>query len=874
MMSSPLEDPTPRLEDEEDLMDSRESDYKAQPELDRYDDADIDDADISPMRFGDRRGVEALLDERDHRAGRGRRNMIPHQLMDDEVDDIPSALQGRPRNTFLDPVGDEFGSQEQYENMVNLEDFDGPLREWLDEDRVRREIKNRFKNFITGFTDTSGNAVYPEQIKLMCQDNGCSLCVSYMHLSDSAAVLAIWLVEQPSILLEMFDAVAMEVAQTIFPDYNSIHKHIHVRVTNLPLTDELRDLRQLHLNSFVQINGVVTRRTSVFPQLQLVRFDCMKCGFTTAPIAQNTGTGTQSGGGKFDNLIRPTSCPDCNGNGPFRLNESKTVYRNYQKIVVQESPGSVPAGRIPRSRDVILVDDLCDGVRPGEQVQIAGIYRNVLDVGINVANGFPVFSTVIEANNVLKERDFMAKFSLSDEEKEFFSNTISKRPDLERVLIDEVVAPSIYGHDYIKQALLYSLVGGQEKIHENKHRSRGDINMLILGDPGVGKSQFLKYAEKLAPRSVYSTGKGASAVGLTASVRRDNMTGEWTLEGGALVLADRGVCLIDEFDKMNEHDRVSIHEAMEQQTISVSKAGIIATLQARCAVIAAANPIRGRYDSSMTFIENVDLTDPILSRFDVLSVVRDRVDPVQDEKLSRFVVDTHIKSHGNTFGADSGGIAADDEEQEERERATNSLGLSQEQLRKYIMFSKMTCRPKLDNIDREKIAQFYSDLRQKSMSSPGGIPIAVRHIESIIRLAEARARLHLRDYVRSDDVDMAIRIMLESFLQTQKKSIQETLRRHFKQYLNYQRDSDQLLLHLLAQEVDEELRWRAISSSQSQHSQETHSALHIPIKDFSQRLEALSLHESDLQNFLRSNKFKQNGFTFDRKQNAIIKKMV
>merc|ERR1719334_2411050 len=415
--------------------------------------------------------------------------MIPHQLMDDEVDDIPSALQGRPRNTFLDPIGDEFGSQEQYENMVNLEDFDGPLREWLDEDRVRKEIKNRFKNFITGFTDTSGNAVYPEQIKLMCQDNGCSLCVSYMHLSDSAAVLAIWLVEQPSILLEMFDAVAMEVAQTIFPDYNSIHKHIHVRVTNLPLTDELRDL----------------------PQLQLVRFDCMKCGFTTAPIAQNTGTGTQSGGGKFDNLIRPTSCPDCNGNGPFRLNESKTVYRNYQKIVVQESPGSVLAGRIPRSREVILVDDLCDGVRPGEQVQIAGIYRNVLDVGINVANGFPVFSTVIEANNVLKERDFMAAFSLSDEEKEWFSNTISKRPDLERVLIDEVVAPSIYGHEYIKQALLYALVGGQEKIHENKHRSRGDINILILGDPGVGKSQFLKYAEKLAPRSVYSTGKGASA---------------------------------------------------------------------------------------------------------------------------------------------------------------------------------------------------------------------------------------------------------------------------------------------------------------------------------------------------------------------------
>jgi len=751
--------------------------------------------------------------------------------------------------------------------MVNLEDFDGPLREWLDEDRVRREIKSRFKHFITGFSDNSGNAVYPELIKQMCQDNGCSLHVSYMHLSDDAAVLAIWLVEQPSIMLEMLDAVALEVATALFPDYDQIHSHIHVRITNLPLTDELRDLRQLHLNSFVQVNGVVTRRTSVFPQLQLVRFDCIKCGFTTSPIAQNVEGGGGGGGprGKFDNLIRPTACPDCNGSGPFRLNENKTLYRNYQKIVVQESPGSVPAGRIPRSRDVILVDDLCDGVRPGEHIQITGIYKNVFDVGINIANGFPVFSTVIEANNVVKEKDFYAQFKLNDEEKEYFTNTLSKMPALERVLIDEVVAPSIYGHEYIKQALLYSLFGGQEKVHDNKHRNRGDINILIMGDPGTGKSQFLKYAEKLAFRSVYSTGKGASAVGLTASVRRDHMTGEWTLEGGALVLADRGVCLIDEFDKMNEHDRVSIHEAMEQQTISVSKAGIIATLQARCAVIAAANPIRGRYDSSLTFIENVDLTDPILSRFDVLSVVRDRVDAENDAKLSEFVVSTHIKSHCLAEQRPE-----DEEEQEEAERATNSIGLSQEGLKKYIMFAKMTCRPKLDNIDREKVAEFYSDLRQKSMSSPGGIPIAVRHIESILRLAEARAKLHLREYVRSDDVDMAIRIMLTSFIETQKKSIQEMLKRHFKQYLNYSRDSDQLLLHLLGTEIQEELRWRSMTSSSSQADD---APISIPIKDFEQKMEALSLHNTDLQNFISSAKFKQNGFSFDRKLNAIVKEM-
>merc|ERR1719334_3049581 len=180
-----------------------------------------------------------------------------------------------------------------------------------------------------------------------------------------------------------------------------------------------------------------------------------------------------------------------------------------------------------------------------------------------------------------------------------------------------------------------------------KHRIRGDINVLCCGDPGVGKSQFLKYTEKLAARAVYATGKGASAVGLTAAVRKDPLTREWTLEAGALVLADKGVCLIDEFDKMNDADRTSIHEAMEQQSISISKAGIVTSLQARCAVIAAANPIGGRYDPSMTFADNVDLTEPILSRFDVLCVVRDTVDPVQDERLANFVVESHIRHHPN-----------------------------------------------------------------------------------------------------------------------------------------------------------------------------------------------------------------------------------
>ena len=217
------------------------------------------------------------------------------------------------------------------------------------------------------------------------------------------------------------------------------------------------------------------------------------------------------------------------------------------------------------------------------------------------------------------------------------------------------IAPSIFGHEDIKTALALAMFGGVFKNPQGKHRLRGDINILMLGDPGTAKSQFLKYVEKTSHRSVYTTGQGASAVGLTASVHKDPITREWTLEGGALVMADKGVCLIDEFDKMSDQDRyaclesqfdsTSIHEAMEQQSISISKAGIVTTLQARCAVIAAANPLFGKYNAQVPFAQNVELTEPILSRFDILCVVQDIADPIVDEHLARFVVGSHMRSH-------------------------------------------------------------------------------------------------------------------------------------------------------------------------------------------------------------------------------------
>jgi DNA replication licensing factor MCM2 len=274
--------------------------------------------------------------------------------------------------------------------------------------------------------------------------------------------------------------------------------------------------------------------------------------------------------------------------------------------------------------------------------EVTGVYRNNFDASLNSKNGFPVFTTILEANHINKKEDQFAAFRLTEEDERHI-RALGKDDRIRKRIIKSI-APSIYGHEDIKTALALSLFGGVAK-DQRKHRIRGDINILLLGDPGTAKSQFLKYVEKTAHRSVFATGQGASAVGLTASVRKDPITQEWTLEGGALVLADKGTCLIDEFDKMNDSDRTSIHEAMEQQTISISKAGIVTTLQARCAVIAAANPIRGRYNPTIPFQQNVELTEPILSRFDVLCVVKDTVDPVKDELLARFVVGSHLRSH-------------------------------------------------------------------------------------------------------------------------------------------------------------------------------------------------------------------------------------
>ncbi|CAG7850981.1 DNA replication licensing factor mcm2; AltName: Full=Cell division control protein 19; AltName: Full=Minichromosome maintenance protein 2 [Serendipita indica DSM 11827] len=789
-----------------------EEDYVRDPRLDRYDKRDInDEEEFDEMDPAARRAAEQAMDRRDRAAGRGpgrraaARERMPFILSDgmeadddDDLDPAAGLLAGmKPRVRKQYDERKDIDDAEGIEDTIPLEHLSdikaNSIAEWIATPSVQRSIEQHFRHFLLSYRDEAGSSVYGERIKDLGETNAESLEVNYHHLANSKAVLAYFLSNSPSSMLAIFDNVALACILLFYPSYERIHSEIHVRITHLPTFSTLRSLRRNDLNSLVRVSGVITRRTGVFPQLKYVKFDCRKCGAVLGPFYQDAlvAGGGGKGGGKE---VKIGVCPQCSGRGPFTVNSEMTVYRNYQRMTLQEAPGSVPPGRLPRHREVILLWDLIDSAKPGEEVEVTGIYRNNFDASLNTKNGFPVFSTIIEANYISRNSNPSLALTLSEaDEKEI--RQLGRDPRIAKRIFKSI-APSIYGHEDIKTAIALSLFGGVKKNIKDKHRIRGDINVLMLGDPGTAKSQFLKYVEKTAPRAVFTTGQGASAVGLTASVRKDPVTREWTLEGGALVLADKGVCLIDEFDKMNESDRTSIHEAMEQQTISVSKAGIITTLQARCAVIAAANPIKGRYDGTVGFGQNVALTEPILSRFDVLCVVRDLVDPVVDELLARFVIGSHLRSHPKFEGEVEEMTIGDSLDQDI---------IPQDLLRKYILYARERVEPKLHDIDRSKMSNLFADLRRESLAT-GSFPITVRHLESMIRMAEASAKMHLREYVRADDVDLAISVAVQSFLSAQKLSVRRSLERGFRKYLSHARDHEELLAFLLGQMIKDKVR--------------------------------------------------------------------
>lgn len=888
------DEPDDEEEEGEDLFnDNFMDDYRRMEEHDQYESVGLDESlederDLDQI-MADRRAAEIELEARDAATAAPptlSHRKLPHLLHDQDNDDDTYRPSKRTRADFKPPTmprsfddTDAMQSSpgrsqrghsredvhmtdqtddEPYEDEDNDEaEFEmyrvqGTLREWVTRDEVRRFIGKKFKEFMLTYVNAKSehrDFEYLRQINEMVSVNRCSLEIDYKQFIYIHPNIAIWLADAPQSVLEVMEEVANKVVFDLHPNYKQIHQKIYVRITNLPVYDQIRNIRQIHLNTMIRIGGVVTRRSGVFPQLQQVKYDCNKCGMILGPFFQNSYAEVKVG-----------SCPECQSKGPFTINIEQTLYRNYQKLTLQESPGIVPAGRLPRYKEVILLNDLIDCARPGEEIEVTGIYTNNFDLSLNTKNGFPVFATVIEANYVTKKQDLFSAYKLTQEDKEEIEK-LSKDPRIgERII--KSVAPSIYGHEDIKTAIALAMFGGQEKNVEGKHRLRGDINVLLLGDPGTAKSQFLKYVEKTGQRAVYTTGKGASAVGLTAAVHKDPVTREWTLEGGALVLADKGICLIDEFDKMNDQDRVSIHEAMEQQSISISKAGIVTSLQARCSVIAAANPIGGRYDSSKNFSQNVELTDPIVSRFDILCVVKDVVDPVTDEMLAKFVVDSHFNSQAKGANLDDKSLGHSQENIEATAMTADPEIIPQDLLKKYITYTKLNVFPRLHDADLDKLTQVYAELRRES-SHGQGVPIAVRHIESMIRMSEAHARMHLRQHVTQEDVDMAIRVLLDSFISTQKFGVQKALQKSFKKYMTFKRDFNGIVLHLLRQLVKDALHFEEIVSGS------TTGLAHVDVKVEELQSKVHDYGITDLKAFFSSVEFSRANFELNEERGVI-----
>ncbi|MCJ1381206.1 MCM DNA helicase complex subunit [Xylographa soralifera] len=456
---------------------------------------------------------------------------------------------------------------------------------------------------------------------------------------------------------------------------------------------------------------------------------------------------------------------------------------NHQTISIQEMPERAPAGQLPRGVDVIMDDDLVDRVKPGDRIQLVGIYRSLGNR--NASSGSSTFRTVILANNIIllssKSGGGIAQATITDTDIRNI-NKVSKKKNVFE-LLSQSLAPSIYGHDHIKKAILLMLLGGMEKNLDNGTHLRGDINILMVGDPSTAKSQLLRFVLNTAPLAIATTGRGSSGVGLTAAVTSDKETGERRLEAGAMVLADRGVVCIDEFDKMSDIDRVAIHEVMEQQTVTIAKAGIHTSLNARCSVIAAANPIYGQYDTHKDPHRNIALPDSLLSRFDLLFVVTDDIDDFRDRQISEHVLRMHrYRQPGTEEGApvreqasQTLGVDLADEQDAHRTTSvyepfnimlhagvtvTTTRGaarkievLSIPFIKKYIQYAKQRIKPILTKGAADHIVATYSALRNDELegNQRKTSPMTARTLETLIRLATAHAKSRLSSRVEERD---------------------------------------------------------------------------------------------------------------------------
>ena len=535
-----------------------------------------------------------------------------------------------------------------------------------------------------------------------------SLTVNYQSLEMFDPELADLLIEKPEEIIEAAQ-VAIKNIDPLVKDAD-----INIRFENLTNIIQLKDLLSKYIGTFVAADGIVRKTDEIRPRIETGVFECRGC-MRLHEVEQTSG----------NHIIEPSLCSECGGRS-FRLLQEESKYIDTQTARMQEPLENLSGGTEPKQMLMVLEDDLVDELNPGDKVRITGTLKTFREERSGK------FKNYIYVNHIEPLEQEFEELHLSEEDEEKIIE-LSQDPHIYDKIIAST-APSIRGYREVKEAIALQLFGGSAKELEDETKLRGDIHILIVGDPGIGKSQILKYVSRLAPRSIYTSGKGTSGAGLTAAAVRDELGG-WSLEAGALVLGDQGNVCVDELDKMRSEDRSALHEALEQQTVSIAKAGIMATLNSRCSVLAAANPKFGRFDRYKVLAEQIDLPAPIISRFDLIFVIEDTPSKEGDAKLADHILKIHQEN-------------------------TVDYEIEPELLRKYIAYARKNYNPRLTDEANKVLKEFYVSTRNNSPEERSAVPITARQLEAIIRLAEASAKLKLKDTVDREDAEKAVNLQM------------------------------------------------------------------------------------------------------------------
>jgi len=639
----------------------------------------------------------------------------------------------------------------------------------IEENEFAVQRKLRF----TDFLDSSSGCGYDAKVDEMLQEGQGRLVINLNDLRGHDAQEAKNLLDRPMDCLPAYEQALKEFVEQKARDHKNVAvlERYHVAIEGAFGSHRMgpREMLSDNLTQLVCVEGIVTKCSLVRPKVvRTVHY----CEATQKFQANNYRDATS-----FDGMPTGSAYPTTDDQGNKLTTEfGLSVYKNHQKVYIQDMPERTEAGSMPRTLECIVEDDLVDRCKPGDRVQMIGVYRAL--AGRASGESSARFRTVVISNNVRRIGRDEKKLDITGEDLANFKKTLKKhKKDMFEVLARSV-APTIYGHDEIKKAVVLMLLGGVEKNLDNGTHIRGDINILMVGDPSTAKSQLLRAVMQTGRLVINTTGRGSSGVGLTAAVTTDKDSGERRLEAGAMVLADRGIVCIDEFDKMSDEDRTAIHEVMEQQTVTICKAGIQASLNARCSVIAASNPVYGQYIRDKKPAENIALPDSLLSRFDLLFIVLDKLDPRIDRAISEHVLRMHRyqgkENHDDIDSDEDEDEMGVTEVYEKRDKllqgAAAALRAGEKKkrkrfftgdfIKKFIEFAKTKAHqnpPKLTDEAREAISQRYAELRGED--SIQTLPITARCLETIIRLSSAHAKMRVSSEITVDDVEAVCKVL-------------------------------------------------------------------------------------------------------------------